>query len=137
VVVGAERARQAPRRLSDYTFAVRDEVSGRFVTIGKAYTGLTDAEIATMTRWFEAHTVRQLVPLSPGRADGRGRRPFDVITLHAGHQSGFALRFPRIVRLRLDRAADEIRHAPDGRATATESRPGPDTGHRRTRKTGR
>jgi DNA ligase-1 len=40
--------------LSDYTFAVRDEASDRLVTIGKAYTGLTDAEIAEMTRWFEA-----------------------------------------------------------------------------------
>ncbi len=43
--------------LSDYTFAVRDEASGRLVTIGKAYSGLTDAEIADMTRWFEAHTI--------------------------------------------------------------------------------
>src|SRR5205085_11864490 len=46
--------------LSDYTFAVRDEESGRLVTIGKAYSGLTDAEIAEMTRWCEAHTIRQL-----------------------------------------------------------------------------
>src|SRR6185503_12297597 len=43
--------------LSDYTFAVRDEASGQLVTIGKAYSGLTDAEIADMTRWFEAHTI--------------------------------------------------------------------------------
>ena len=43
--------------LSDYTFAVRDEATGELVTIGKAYSGLTDAEIAEMTRWFEAHTI--------------------------------------------------------------------------------
>ncbi|HEX5450976.1 MAG TPA: hypothetical protein VFW86_01185, partial [Candidatus Limnocylindrales bacterium] len=45
--------------LSDYTFAVRDEEGDRLVTIGKAYSGLTDAEIATMTRWFEDHTISQ------------------------------------------------------------------------------
>ena len=43
--------------LSDYTFAVRDTEDDRLVTIGKAYSGLTDAEIAEMTRWFEEHTI--------------------------------------------------------------------------------
>jgi DNA ligase 1 len=94
--------------LSDYTFAVRDESADRLVTIGKAYTGLTDAEIAEMTRWFEAHTVRRL---------GRYRQvepvvvvevAFDVIQRSNRHQSGFALRFPRIVRLRTDKGAAEI-----------------------------
>jgi ATP-dependent DNA ligase len=42
--------------LSDYTFAVRERAT-TLVTIGKAYSGLTDAEIAEMTRWFEAHTI--------------------------------------------------------------------------------
>ena len=49
--------------LSDYTFAVIDDSPGadsRLVTIGKAYSGLTDAEIAEMTDWFRAHTVRQV-----------------------------------------------------------------------------
>ena len=43
--------------LSDYTFAVRDTEHDKLVNIGKAYSGLTDAEIAEMTRWFEAHTI--------------------------------------------------------------------------------
>ena len=59
--------------LSDYTFAVRDTAGDRLVTIGKAYSGLTDAEIAEMTRWFEAHTDRPVRALPPGRADGRRR----------------------------------------------------------------
>src|SRR6185369_7164425 len=46
--------------LSDYTFAVRNEATGELVTIGKAYSGLTDAEIAEMTRWFQEHTIREL-----------------------------------------------------------------------------
>ena len=93
--------------LSDYTFAVRDEEGDRLVTIGKAYSGLTDAEIATMTRWFEDHTISQ---------HGRYRLveptvvvevAFDVILRSNRHRSGFALRFPRIARLRLDKRAAE------------------------------
>jgi DNA ligase-1 len=105
VVVGAE-AGHGKRHgvLSDYTFAVRDEASGRLVTIGKAYTGLTDAEIATMTRWFEAHTgrFRLVEPTVVVEV------AFDVLQRSTRHQSGFALRFPRIVRLRLDKSVDEI-----------------------------
>jgi DNA ligase-1 len=94
--------------LSDYTFAVRDEANDRLVTIGKAYSGLTDAEIAEMTRWFEAHTIS---------VHGRFRvvEPtivvevaFDVILRSARHKSGFALRFPRIAQLRTDKDPREI-----------------------------
>ena len=41
--------------LSDYTFAVWD--GDRLVNIGKAYSGLTDDEIAEMTKWFLEHTI--------------------------------------------------------------------------------
>ncbi len=94
--------------LSDYTFAVRDEATDGLATIGKAYSGLTDAEIAELTRWFEAHTVSR---------HGRYRvvEPaivvevaFDVIMRSARHGSGFALRFPRIARVRDDKSAADI-----------------------------
>jgi DNA ligase-1 len=98
--------------LSDYTFAVLDDrpdaPEGALVNIGKAYTGLTDAEIAQMTRWFEAHTIA---------AHGRFRRvepsvvveiAFDVVHASKRHKSGFALRFPRIVRIRDDKDPAEI-----------------------------
>jgi DNA ligase-1 len=94
--------------LSDYTFAVRDDETGALVTIGKAYSGLTDAEIAEMTRWFEAHTIatygryRQVEPTIVVEI------AFDVIMRSARHKSGFALRFPRIAQLRTDKPADEI-----------------------------
>jgi DNA ligase-1 len=93
--------------LSDYTFAVRDEANGTLVTIGKAYSGLTDVEIADMTRWFEDHTLSR---------HGRYRLveptvvvevAFDVILRSTRHRSGFALRFPRIARLRTDKPATE------------------------------
>ncbi len=69
--------------LSDYTFAVRDTETDRLVTIGKAYSGLTDAEIAEMTRWFEAHTIarygryRQVEPLDRRRDRVRRHRPVE------------------------------------------------------------
>jgi DNA ligase 1 len=94
--------------LSDYTFAVRDIENDRLVTIGKAYSGLTDAEIAEMTRWFEDHTIarygryRQVEPTVVVEV------AFDVIVRSRRHQSGYSLRFPRIANLRLDKSADEI-----------------------------
>jgi DNA ligase-1 len=94
--------------LSDYTFAVRDKITGRHVTIGKAYTGLTDAEIAEMTAWFEAHTIRQFGRYRAVEPTVVVEVAFDVIQRSTRHQSGFALRFPRIVRLRPDKTAAEI-----------------------------
>jgi len=106
VVVGVEGGHGKRHGvLSDYTFAVRDDATGALVTIGKAYSGLTDAEIAERTRWFEEHTLAR---------HGRYRTvepavvvevAFDVIMRSSRHRSGFALRFPRIVRLRPDRTA--------------------------------
>ncbi len=121
--------------LSDYTFAVRDETTGRLVTIGKAYSGLTDAEIAEMTRWFEAHTVSRHGRYRVVEPSVVVEVAFDVIMRSARHQSGFALRFPRIARLRQDKepaAADtlatvevlwrELQHAPEHLVTMGAAR---------------
>jgi DNA ligase 1 len=91
--------------LSDYTFAVWD--GDRLVNIGKAYSGLTDAEIAEMTKWFLEHTL-----------EDHGLRlvvepkivlevAFNNMMRSDRHNSGYALRFPRIVRLRPDKLAEE------------------------------
>ena len=91
--------------LSDYTFAVRD--GDRLVNIGKAYSGLTDVEIAEMTKWFLEHTI-----------DDQGFRrevepkivlevAFNNVMKSDRHESGYALRFPRIVRLRPDKSPEE------------------------------
>jgi DNA ligase-1 len=94
--------------LSDYTFAVRDEERGRLVNIGKAYSGLTDAEIAEMTRWFEAHTIQRFGRYRQVEPTVVVEVAFDVIVRSNRHQSGFSLRFPRIARLRPDKSPDEI-----------------------------
>jgi DNA ligase 1 len=94
--------------LSDYTFAVRNEETGELVTIGKAYSGLTDAEIAEMTRWFEAHTVSTHGRYRVVEPSVVVEVAFDVIMRSTRHRSGYALRFPRIARLRADKPADEV-----------------------------
>ena len=92
--------------LSDYTFAVRD--GGRLATIGKAYSGLTDAEIKTLTAWFLAHTREDLGYLRTVEPVVVLEVAFDAIMRSNRHDSGFALRFPRIVRVRDDKPAEEI-----------------------------
>jgi DNA ligase-1 len=94
--------------LSDYTFAVRDTANDRLVNIGKAYSGLTDAEIAEMTRWFEAHTIARFGRYRQVEPTVVVEIAFDVILRSQRHASGFALRFPRIVRIRQDKTPDEI-----------------------------
>ncbi|HYH93701.1 MAG TPA: ATP-dependent DNA ligase [Candidatus Saccharimonadales bacterium] len=94
--------------LSDYTFAVRDTERDKLVNIGKAYSGLTDAEIAEMTRWFEDHTIARFGRYRQVEPTVVVEIAFDVIVRSRRHQSGFSLRFPRIVRLRPDKTPDEI-----------------------------
>jgi DNA ligase-1 len=94
--------------LSDYTFAVKDTSTGRLVNVGKAYTGLTDAEIATMTRRFLEITIEDHGHVRLVKPEVVLEVAFDSIQHSARHRSGFALRFPRIVRIRDDKPVDEI-----------------------------
>ena len=100
--------------LSDYTFAVRDGDSGRLVNIGKAYSGLTDAEIAEMTAWFEAHTIARFGRYRQVEPEVVVEIAFDVIVRSKRHGSGFSLRFPRIHALRPDKTGGRDRHRRDG-----------------------
>jgi DNA ligase-1 len=94
--------------LSDYTFAIRDEATGKLVNIGKAYSGLTDAEIAEMTAWFEAHTIARFGRYRQVEPKVVVEIAFDVIVRSKRHGSGFSLRFPRIHALRPDKTVDDI-----------------------------
>jgi DNA ligase-1 len=96
--------------LSDYTFAVRasDDPEAPLLTIGKAYTGLTDAEIATMTEHFTAITLRDFGRYRTVVPEVVVEIAFDRIMRSTRHKSGFAMRFPRIVRLRGDKGPAEI-----------------------------
>ncbi len=87
--------------LSDYTFAVKD--GDRFVNIGKAYSGLTDEEIRRMGTHFRSITTGRYGPVRAVRPEVVIEVAFDTIQKSNRHKSGFALRFPRIVRLRPDK----------------------------------
>jgi len=94
--------------LSDYTFAVKDTQTGRLVNVGKAYTGLTDAEIAEFTRRFLEMTVEDHGHVRLVRPEVVLEVAFDSIQHSGRHLSGYALRFPRIVRIRDDKPLEEI-----------------------------
>ncbi|MEP6469664.1 MAG: ATP-dependent DNA ligase [Chloroflexota bacterium] len=111
VVVGVEWGHGKRRGvLSDYTFAVRsaDEPDAPLLTIGKAYTGLTDAEIATMTEHFQSITLRDFGRYRTVHPEVVVEIAFDRIMRSTRHKSGFAMRFPRIVRIRDDKTSAEI-----------------------------
>lgn len=111
VVVGVEWGHGKRRGvLSDYTFAVRetDAPDARLLTIGKAYTGLTDAEIAEMTERFESITLRDFGRYRTVVPEVVVEIAFDRIMRSSRHRSGFAMRFPRIARIRDDKTPAEI-----------------------------
>jgi DNA ligase-1 len=92
--------------LSDLTFAVSKE--GELVNIGKAYSGLTDAEIATMTERFRKTTLELHGPVHKVQPTVVLEIAFDRIQESKRHKSGYALRFPRIVRIRDDKTPEQI-----------------------------
>ena len=109
VVTGVEYGHGRRREvLSDYTFAVRDEESGALLTIGKAYSGLTDQEIAELTPWFLQRVRRVKGRLHEVEPELVIEVAFDSVQPSARHPSGLALRFPRIKALRKDKTLTEI-----------------------------
>jgi DNA ligase-1 len=92
--------------LSDLTFAVRKD--GELVNIGKAYSGLTDVEIAAMTEHFQATTIEKHGPVHRVEPTVVLAIAFDRIQESKRHKSGYAMRFPRIARIRDDKTVDEI-----------------------------
>jgi DNA ligase 1 len=108
VVVTAVEYGHGKRRglLSDYTFAVHQD--GRLVNIGKAYSGLTDLEIRQMTEYFLAHTIEDQGYRRTVEPNIVIEVAFNNVQKSERHDSGFALRFPRIVRLRPDKPVSDI-----------------------------
>ena len=109
VVVGAEYGHgKRSQVLSDYTFAVRDEQSNELKIIGKAYTGLTDGEIAVLTEHFLKTAIRRDGRYFEVPPDTVLEIAFDRLQHSDRHNSGLAMRFPRIVRIRTDKAPADI-----------------------------
>jgi len=109
VVVGAEFGHGKRNKvLSDYTFAVRDETSGELLPIGKAYSGLTDVEIAQLTEYFKQNTIVDHGRYREVRPEIVLEVAFNAIQPSTRHASGLALRFPRIKAIRRDKNVDAI-----------------------------
>ena len=110
VVVKAEQGHgKRSHVLSDYTFAVRDESDGNTLKIiGKAYSGLTDAEIEELTEHFTQTTLSQKGRVRTVQPQIVLEIAFDSIQPSDRHNSGLAMRFPRIKAIRRDKSPAEI-----------------------------
>src|SRR2546425_2197473 len=109
VVVAAELGHGKRNNvLSDYTFAVRDEATSELLPIGKAYSGLTDVEIAELTEHFKQNTIADHGRYREVKPDIVLEVAFNSIQTSTRHASGLALRFPRIKAIRRDKTADSI-----------------------------
>jgi DNA ligase-1 len=92
--------------LSDYTFAVRD--GDTLKNVGKAYSGLTDAEIAHLSQYFHEHTIEDFGGWRTVEPTVILEVAFNNLMRSDRHASGFAMRFPRILRIRDDKPVEEI-----------------------------
>lgn len=91
---------------TDYTFAVKD--GEKFVTIAKAYSGLTDKEIMEVSRFVNKNALEKFGPVRTVKPELVFEIAFEGIGFSNRHKSGVALRFPRIVRWRKDKKVEEI-----------------------------
>ena len=92
--------------LSDVTFAVSRD--GELVSIGKAYSGLTDVEIAQLTEHFQRTTIERYGSVHKVEPQIVLEIAFDRIQESKRHKSGYAMRFPRIARIRDDKTVEQI-----------------------------
>ena len=91
--------------LTDYTFAVWHE--GQLVPFAKAYSGLSNDEIAEMDRWIRRHTIERFGPVRHVQPVQVFELGFEGIAESSRHKSGVAVRFPRMLRWRKDKRAEE------------------------------
>ena len=134
VLVYAQRGHGRRASLyTDYTFAVwEDGPEGRrLVPFAKAYSGLTDEEIARVDAIVRRTTVEKFGPVRSVTPTQVFELGFEAIARSTRHKSGIAVRFPRMLRWRVDKPVDEA----DTLATLT-SLLGDTTGDRRTKSDG-
>jgi len=91
--------------LTDYTFGVWDK--GELVPFAKAYSGLTNEEIAQVDAWVKRNTLEQFGPVRKVKPELVFELAFEAIQKSSRHRSGIAVRFPRMARWRTDKKAEE------------------------------
>jgi DNA ligase 1 len=90
---------------SDYTFGLWKD--GELLPIGKAYFGFTDEELKELDKWIRNHTLNRFGPVREVEREVVFEVAFDAVNVSLRHKSGYALRFPRINRIRWDKPAAE------------------------------
>jgi DNA ligase-1 len=91
---------------TDYTFAVKD--GDKLVSFAKAYSGLTDKEMAQVDAFVKKNSIEKFGPVRTVKPELVFEIAFEGIAASNRHKSGVALRFPRINRWRKDKKVDEI-----------------------------
>jgi DNA ligase 1 len=91
--------------LTDYTFGIWD--NGELVPFAKAYSGLTDEEIAQVDAWVRRNTEERFGPVRKVKPELVFELAFEAIQKSSRHRSGIAVRFPRMARWRNDKKAEE------------------------------
>lgn len=91
---------------SDYTFGLWGP-EGQLLPIGKAYFGFTDEELKQLDRWIRSHKLQRFGPVQEVEKELVFEVAFDGAQQSKRHKSGYALRFPRISRIRWDKPAAE------------------------------
>ena len=100
---------------TDYSFGLWND-AGELVTFAKAYSGLNDAEIRELDRWIRAHTTERFGPVRAVQPLQVFELAFEGIQPSKRHKCGFAVRFPRISRWRIDKPAAEADNLASARA---------------------
>lgn len=90
---------------TDYTFGIWD--GDRLVPIAKAYSGLTDAEIARVDAFVRRNTLEKFGPVRVVKPELVFELAFEGIQRSTRHRSGIAVRFPRMARWRTDKRAED------------------------------
>ncbi|HYH45316.1 MAG TPA: hypothetical protein VEG34_06475 [Thermoanaerobaculia bacterium] len=91
--------------LTEYTFGVWSE--GRLVTLAKASSGLSDAEVRELDRWIRRHITERFGPVRAVEPAQVFELAFAGLARSARHRSGLAVRAPRITRWRTDKRPEE------------------------------
>ena len=96
---------------TDYTFAVKND--NKYVTIAKAYSGLTDKEIQEISKFISKNILEKFGPVRTVKPELVFEIAFEGIGFSSRHKSGVSLRFPRILRWRRDKTVNDIDNIED------------------------
>ena len=109
VVIGAEWGYgRRTNFLGSYALACHDPETGRFLPVGKVATGISDEQLAELTELFKEHIISESGTIVEIRPHILFEVAFEEIQKSTNYESGYALRFPRLVRVRDDKSIEEV-----------------------------